>query len=515
LTYSWSNIKSNIVDWNWQDALSSVDTDYSSAISVSPWWELATLKLTSVTPFETNQWQLDFSLSWVLVSANNVQLKYLKPFAWKIEVKNPTTWNWDWNINLWTLQQYRLQINNKDNKGILNNSERVTSDITISNNLVSKILEYSEGDYIKLNETKLSTWAKLIYKPQNALSYNIEFQTRVETKTWVTLPTKITEIEPWVQIKEATISYTLDEKSVKYYLSPEDGWVTKWDNMSPPPKVQITTNNPIPITKTNPVEFLWVRVIWWIQWWGNSEFTWQNQNISSISSMESRTQIRKNAYTYTSSMTKWQIVNWVRYEEWNVAIWGETWDLNYETLVVKNGNVIINWNLNTNNNKLLWIIVIKDGYSVTEDWENSWNVYVTPEVQNINAIIYADWWLISVQDYTDNKVTFYDIDSTARSQQLWRQLYMNWSLFTRNTIWWAVLTNQTDWKYTLPWWTKTTEFNLALQYDLNYVRRWKGSCGDAWWVKPNQTPEECIYAEPFIIKYDPRVQTTPPKLFEN
>jgi hypothetical protein len=333
--------------------------------------------------------------------------------------------------------------------------------------------------------------------------HNIGFETRINTSSWAkTMPKN-----PWLQIDKATISYKLAGKDVKYYIWPDGQqdkatllwWVLK-------------------ATEIYPVtlqwwEFLWIRVIWWIQGWWNSEFTWQKQNISSISSMETRTQIRKNAYTYTNSMKSGDVVNWVKYVVWDIVL--PELDMNYETLVVKNGNVIIKWNLNLNNTKLLWIIVLKDGYSVTEDWKNSWNVYVTPSVQKINAIIYADGWLISVWLDDKNEIVLYDTDSTTRTQQLNRQLYMNWSLFTRNTIWWAVLTNQTNEKYTLPWWAKTNDFNLALQYDLNYIRRWGALCESAWWLKPNQTPEKCNYEEPFIIKYDPRIQTTPPKLFKN
>jgi hypothetical protein len=424
------------------------------------------------------------------------------------------------NISIWTLNKYRLKIESKDNKNILNNSSHI-SDITISENdfdvLKSKILVYSdEWDeiYIDLVWTKISTGAQLKYQPQNT-THNIEFETRINTKTWITLPSSINDIKPWLQIDKATISYTLDDREVKYYLSPENLWIANGDKIGLNSKVEITTINPLPITKTNLQEFLWVRVIWWIQGWWNSEFTGQKQNISSIASLESRTQIRKNAYTYTNSMTDWQIVNWVKYVDLSLKpAWSKNYKIEenptYETLVVKNGNVIIDWDLNKNN-KVLWIIVLRDGFNVQEDYKTTWNVYVLPNVQKINAIIYADGGLISIKEIKNDQAVLYETDSTERTQNLNKQLYMNGSLFTRNTIWWAVLTNQTNGEYTLPWWWKTTDFNLALQYDLNYTRRWKKWCEQ----KIEAGKQVCVYNEPFIIKYDSRIQTTPPKLFGN
>jgi hypothetical protein len=52
---------------------------------------------------------------------------------------------------------------------------------------------------------------------------------------------------------------------------------------------------------------------------------------------------------------------------------------------VKNGNVVINGNLNLNHKKL-GVIVLKDDQADS----SLGNVYVTPEVAYIEAAIYAD-----------------------------------------------------------------------------------------------------------------------------
>jgi hypothetical protein len=75
-------------------------------------------------------------------------------------------------------------------------------------------------------------------------------------------------------------------------------------------------------------------------------------------------------------------------------------------------------------------------------------------------------------------------------------LDIRWSLFTRNTIWWAVKLD--DDYYLLPWWVKTDDYELAKEYDLNYVRRVSLCAEDDYAVK---------------ITYDSRIQTNPPKGF--
>ena len=104
-------------------------------------------------------------------------------------------------------------------------------------------------------------------------------------------------------------------------------------------------------------------------------------------------------------------------------------------------------------------------------------------------VFYADWALrsadVSWNSYSDSDLT--------------NRLTLNWSLFTRNTIGWAVLW---DYNYTLPWGKITTDYNLASIYDLNYIRKVPMICDwslDDWYS--------------FIIKYSSSIQTNPPKLF--
>lgn len=93
--------------------------------------------------------------------------------------------------------------------------------------------------------------------------------------------------------------------------------------------------------------------------------------------------IRKKATELIRGLTDGQTVNGVHYEEGDITISGDSFT--YETLIVKNGNVIINGNLNLNHKKL-GVIVLKDDQADS----SLGNVYVTPEVGYIEAAIYAD-----------------------------------------------------------------------------------------------------------------------------
>ena len=156
--------------------------------------------------------------------------------------------------------------------------------------------------------------------------------------------------------------------------------------------------------------------------------------------------------------------------------------------------------------KELWIIVLKDSYNINSDYNWKWNVYVNQNVSKINAVIYADGWFIS----SNSSWIPYLSDNITRTSELKKQLYMKWSLFTRNTIWWAILA---WWDYILPGWSKIAwvdaNFDKAMIYDLNYIRRWKQNCLES-------SPWVCKYNKwAFVIEYDSKIQTDPPKVFSN
>jgi hypothetical protein len=412
-------------------------------------WEFI-FNLKSYVPWEFSQyfkatmswWNDNYQDTWTLLTVypHILNTNTFKKPVQVSDIKISNTWEyWTANPEIWKDQYYKITLNN------------TWTSINISNwnldiNKYSVVSSVSGHVWWKFEDVVGNFWNSL----SKTLSFIGNMDANSNVLSW-----------PKIATRDLKISYTIGEKDVTYYL---DDFDKEWscENKST----------------------LWVKVQWSIQSDWKWSLTWQQENFSDLTTSTIRNNIRKEAYTLVKGLKSGNIVNWVRYEEWNVIIWGEIWDLGYETLVVKNGNVIINWNLNPNWKKL-WIIVLRDGYNIATDWNKYWNIYVKNSVKKINAIIYADGALRSANeegiDYKDS--------------QLLEQLELNWSLFTRNTIWWAII-----WwtSRTLPWWANTDDYELASRYDLNYVRK-----------TPICEPED--YS--FLIKYDPRVQTDSPKWF--
>lgn len=457
-------IKTNMTDISWSDALEIYD--YIGKKTNSN-WEM-TFKIKSKAPWIYSQyfdivlknWDdqynntstnllLESSIPWI-------DKDFRKTYIANLNVSNDNWLSWTWSIKFGSAEKYRLNV-------------KKTS--TIDSYEVSDF----KYDIKALDEDKFSVI-------NSDINTDLEFEATINTsKSWTSVNWNL-----WLKtVPNPIIKYSLWWNDIFYRLTmEEDDYI----------------NSPIYIENAN--DFIWVKIIWILQWQWKQEITWQDKNFSDLSKQAVRDSIRKNAYKYISSVnSKTWTLNNIKYVEWNINI---SWDVQYETLIVKNWNVIIDWDLNTSNKKL-WIIVLKDWYDITKDYldmdSKGWNIYVTKDVKKLNAIIYADWWLIS----TDSSWHPYISDTVTRTRALKNQLIMNWSLFTRNTIWWAILYG---WDYKLPWGKSSTDFNLAMVYDLNYVRRWKEQCIES-------APLVCKYDDAaFVIIYNPIVQTNPPKLFE-
>ena len=271
---------------------------------------------------------------------------------------------------------------------------------------------------------------------------------------------------PKLEIELLEVNYNIAWKTVKYNL---DNFEYNW-------------------TSSCDVETLWVKIIGSLQWDWKADQTWQKSNISDLSKWSLRWEIRKNAYLLIKNRTssKTQNINWVIYIDWDVKYSEVKNSLNpNDTIIIKNWNFIIDENIDKN----LWIIVLKDNYDMNYDYNKEWNIYIKNDVTYINALIYADWAIRSANNYW---VAYND-------SELWNRLELFGSIFTRNTIWWAVI-----WwnSFTLPWGQTTIDYDLAEIYDLNYIRKFELRCD--W------TEDDWIS---FIIKFNPKNQINPPKWF--
>jgi hypothetical protein len=458
------DLSNNKVDRVYWTGPSSLEINAVTTNIIIKWdWSPQKVKIADVkskTPFVSCNNKVSFSLWWQNMVLGNIWYNFKKPYVWDLQASTNGWDTWDAKPSIWTMTTYRLSA--IDPKFILAPS---SYDISLTNDKISYIWEN-----IILQDTILGD-----------IEWPYKFKTRINSSATATELNQT----PWLQVTLPIISYDLWWDNVKYYLSTYD-----------------YGNDKTPI-KLDWDPFLWVKIIWGLQWAWKYEFTWQWKNISNLYPSDLRTEIRKRAYNYISSMSGGTIINNVMYVYWD---WPISWDLNYETLVVVNWNVKITWDLNTSKKKL-WIIVLKDNYSTSNWYDGKWNILVTPGVKTINAIIYADGWFMSA----DSSWNLYTTDSIDRTNALQYQLTMNWSLFTRNTIWWAQLGwVKNGWIYILPGWTTTPLFDKAMIYDLNYIRRWNIWCdtNNSWNCYDNGEIKEW-----FIIKYDSRIQIDPPKLF--
>lgn len=374
---------------------------------------------------------------------SRVDTKYIWDFLKSNSFKKPVTWEIsieNWEVpTLWKEQKYEIK---------LTNTWWLSSYTGWSLSVTTESIQ---------NLTSGHFWNKF----ENVINYFWNNLNTTLSFSWLIDATD--NVLEWISLEtnNILIKYYLWWKEVNYYL--DNFWIN-WCR----------------------VDTLWLKVIWNIQWDWKWEITWQDENFTDLSKTEVRTQIKENAYNLIKNRTSWTIVNWVKYVEWDSYV---SWELSYETLIVKNWNIIISWDLNLSKSKL-WIIVLKDNYNLEIDYNNTWNIYVLNNVEKINAIIYADWTLRSAKSNWD----FYS------DWELYNKLELEWSIFTRNTIWWAVAWE--SWKYLLPWWQETTNYDLAEIYDLNYVRKNNITCN----------PEE-DYS--FLIRYNSNIQLDPPKWFES
>ena len=406
----------NMIDRTWEETI-IIYLDSWSSNSLGE----VTFNLKSASAWDYGQsFSFDIKSWWDMYIDNLEQTKvkvtieelnsFKKPIIWKLSIID-----WSATPKIWLDQEYRITL---FNTWALSSVSNWILDIT-EETIIHKT---SWHFWNEMNEVDTSFW--------NDLNNNIWFIWNI----WA-LDNILNEVS--ISTDNIIISYRINSKNIKYYL--DDFWINWCD-----------------------VETLWLKVKGIIQGDWKSNITWQEKNFSDISKWELRMQIRKNAYELIENMSSWDIVNWVKYiENQDIII---SWEnLEYETLIVKDWNVFISEDLNTLWNKL-WIIVLKDNYTISSDYNNIGNIYVWKNVEKIDALIYADWVFRSA---TNNWSNYLDKD-------LSKVLYLKWSLFTRNTIWWAVKWNTT---YVLPWWEETNDFSLAEVYDLNYIRKVSNNCG--------------------------------------
>lgn len=209
----------------------------------------------------------------------------------------------------------------------------------------------------------------------------------------------------------------------------------------------------------------------------------------------------------------------------NIELWSDTITTisGIRTIVVRGGNLYIKWDMTydaNNKNSVLGVVVQKN-----DQWQ-WWNLYIDPEVTNIVWNYIVDGSVISF-DGTDEI-------SVGSISKLKNQLYIYWSIASRNTIGWS-RANPILCPKVLS--IEKCDLDAAQKYDLNYLRRyylyknkpfWDGKVAGGWtidknWDVVNSKPllktiftntRDPLAKHPVIIEFNTNIINNPPIGFD-
>lgn len=454
-----------ITDDNWNAIL--------KVKSVAPWIFTERFKVV-IKKYDDNYVNIPseyFAPMYLSNASSTIENTFKKPFNSELLISNDWWLDWGSKPSLNDLQYYKVDLISPNWSFPLNDWHVNISQSTI-------LLDHADHvwDWSFLNP---------VYEFSDS-STEVKFRATINS-IWDALTT------PIVKTNWLIVDYLINDKRVKYSL-------TNWNNYN--------DNVEVSIWNWDTLDSLWLKIIWNLQWDWDTTRSWLDNNFSLITKADLRKNIRENAYTLIKWMESWEIVNWVQYIEWDYTL--SSVNNKVETIIIKDWNLLISTLRLNESDKKLWIIVLNDWYSVHDWYNKEWNVYIDKQVRYIWASIFADWAIIST-----NWFDVYNLDDFDRTSALSRQLVIHWSIFTRNTIWGTLLK---DWKYSLPWWELVDgtieNKKTAFIYDLNNLR----TSNDWWdWIDTDEDWNEYNFGMPdnVIIKYNPTIQTDPPKWFNN
>ena len=444
-TYSWGHI--NQLNQSWESGVSISNTSIG--------WYSASASATSVVPFSDSgtlsfdiRWKSGFSRVWY----NSIGLTFIKPAVmsaltihavWQ-ESKNPEVGR-DQKYNIWLESLWNL--NHVNSWYLWLESKHIS------------IADPHQAIFQNINKNNLNFTV-----PNTTLvnAFNQTLDVKIESKDKI-----LSAIA--VKVLDMPISYVIKWKRVHYIVE----WKKiNWDSAM--------------LIKWCEKRTLWVKIIWtWKHQW-KWEKTWQDADFVNLDQEEVRKNIHKNANDLIRNRDEntGKKVNQVYFNNKTTIYSNISNDLaDWDTVIIKNWNFVIDQNID----KQIGIIILKDGYNVSPETPDGGNIFVTKDVTNIKAYIYSDWAIMSKDVNWKN----------YKDEELATPLTINWSIFSRNTIWWAVAWIW-DHKYLLPWGKKTSDFKLAEKYDLNYLRKAK-----------------LCWEQDFSLKlnYESGIQTKPPKWF--
>ena len=228
-------------------------------------------------------------------------------------------------------------------------------------------------------------------------------------------------------------------------------------------------------------DLLGVKIIGFFQW-SSKVLAGQEANMTLVNAASTRDAIRKNAYTLIRNRSEWTL-GWVKYVVWEDYIYDSS-DNDYDTLIVKNGNLIIDSNISDSKNR--GFIVLDENFD-----GNNGNIYIWSGVTDIKWILFGEWRLGQKENYTWSLL----------------QLRILWTVFTRNTIGGSSNSLENG-QFTLPGGKMTTNEDDAKKYDLNLFRAGNTGWDDASVPSATQFKDASL-----VIRYNPENSTNPPPGF--
>ncbi len=359
-------------------------------------------------------------------------------------------------------------------------------------------------------------------------------------------------INLWTELRQKL--WSIINSLEKQYFSTHIEYNIDWEKVIYNSDI-IWRNNYWDSTNSGNTTQVWLKVLW-KTYSKNQKDIKNNQNIDDIHILWNLTKsyikkdFRSNIYNILKFIIWWSAWvitnldwnNWSNNSSWfkmyndkvlyfdvswwqTVVLWNDTnetvkWR---KTIIIKWWNLYIKSNMYySNNSDILWIIVLK-----WDDWK-WWNLYIDPDVTHIVWTIFVDKSILTAKDTDWDWEISSDEEYSVDTNQFLvaNQLYINWQIFSENTIW-GSRKNPPVCPYYLSW---TCTLKKSQKYDLNYLRRYfiydsnnnwiidNWDIAANWWKNYKSTFDTSIYKYaryPVVIKYNPIIQISPPPLFDN
>jgi len=455
--------------------------------------------ISSASPFKSDEVPVKIKVWWTEITLTT-HFAFSKPYVWYVKVLN-LKWDetdlevWPTQI-LWVYARWSVTWVCPKSLKATNLEDTIQLEWSDKDKYELEIV-WNEWTYSSCSGGKKIWWSN---PPIWAIAFKLNYvwDWAIKDNADVYLSVK--------PIIEYTVDWRWKERKVNYYLlwnkdpeevekeweeSESEEWTTEsWDSEWGCPYAWSSKLTTQKVVWRDKIEFLWwmVSAVW------KGDLTNGVNSKVTLPLYEYRNQIRSDVLTSIRWMEDWEVSWKYKYVEGdyrasrvNIDWW------NYNVLVIKDGNFIVDENLD---NKKLAVVVL----STDPNDDESWNIYVKPNVTRIVASFYADGSIRSV----DDSENLYTENTDERSDELDKQLIIEGSIISKNTIWGSILWEENT--YILPGWIEIDadtatrqEKQEAFELDLNNLRVSNKGCdkNNDW-----DCTDEWEYTNNVVIKYN-------------